>query len=620
MVNGSLFAHFCSVETLTQAWRVVQDNDLADGTEAPGVARFAGAAEANLQRLSDELAEGSWTPGELTLVEIPKDEGVRTLHIPRVEDRIVARALLDVALPFIDPELGPASFAYRPGLGVVDAVQTVVGLRDEGLSWVARTDVDDCFPHVQRDLAQRRFAALVPDGRLGELVARLGDRVYRTRTGSYRIPAGVPQGCPLSPTLANLVLVDIDNALMSAGFSVVRYADDLAILAPTERDAWEAIRVANEAATELGMQLGADKTRVMSFTESFSFLGEDFNARYPPALTRLAEPDQRVLYVARDGGRVSVQQGRVVVHDDTDTELLDVAQTQVSRIVCFGSVGLSSGARTWALANDIDIVLASRNGNYLGTMLSHEDRYRPARLRAQLAVPSEKGLGISRAIIDAKIHKQRVLLQRAARRGNADRVVDAVGQLGELRQMLPDAHSPQELMGVEGAAARFYFPCLGALMPEELRFELRSRRPPSDVANAALSFLYTILLGECVTALHAVGLEPSIGVLHADDDNRPSLALDLMEEFRPMVVDAVVQRLAAHKELTASHGRREGDATLLTRAGRAAVLAGYENRMLQTTSALPDFTGSIRRHLFRQAQRLRTAIMTDQPFTGMSWR
>lgn len=175
-------------------------------------------------------------------------------------------------------------------------------------------------------------------------------------------------------------------------------------------------------------------------------------------------------------------------------------------------------------------------------------------------------------------------------------------------------------MGLEGAAAKFYFPCYGALMPDGMEFQLRSRRPPEDVTNAALSFLYTVLLGECVTAVHAVGLEPSIGVLHADQENRPSLALDLMEEFRPLVVDDVVHTLAAHRALTPAHGRPENHGIWLTSAGREIVLNGYENRMLQNMSALEGFSGTLRRHLHRQAQRLRNAILRGDGWTGLSWR
>ena len=117
------------------------------------------------------------------------------------------------------------------------------------------------------------------------------------------------------------------------------------------------------------------------------------------------------------------------------------------------------------LSNDVDVIFASRKGNYLGTMLSHARRYRPARISARLAAsdgPQASLLG--RAIVVAKITKQQVLLERLNRRPGHERVAES------LIRMVPDANSPMELMGLEGAAAKFYFPCLGQLMPELMRF------------------------------------------------------------------------------------------------------------------------------------------------------
>jgi CRISPR associated protein, Cas1 family len=114
---------------------------------------------------------------------------------------------------------------------------------------------------------------------------------------------------------------------------------------------------------------------------------------------------------------------------------------------------------------------------------------------------------------------------------------------------------------VPGAAARAYFGALGQIMPDGMTFAGRSRRPPEDIINAALSYGYAIILGETVSALCAAGLDPAIGLLHADDDNRPSLALDLMEEFRPLVVDQVVVSAARRAELRPEHGHRERPCT-----------------------------------------------------------
>ena len=230
----------------------------------------------------------------------------------------------------------------------------------------------------------------------------------------------------------------------------------------------------------------------------------------------------------------------------------------------------------------------------------------------------------ARAVVEAKVRKQIVLLQRFARRDNAEGVMAAAGQMDGLLAMLGDCGTRDEAMGIEGAAARQYFAALEQILPEEMRFTGRSRQPPEDIINAALSYGYAIILGETVSALCAAGLDPAIGFLHAEQDRRPSLALDLMEEFRPLIVDQVVIAAARKTELRPEHGHREeaGHGVLLTKAGREILVAAYERRMLQhTRGALPGLSGSLRRHLYRQAERLAALVHDpDASWTGLSWR
>ncbi len=541
---------------LAEAWQVVLANDLADQVPSASVTRFADEAESRLDRLAAELADGSYRARPLTAVVIRAGAKERTLGIPAAADRVVARAVLTAVTDLVDPWLGCASYAYRPGLGVVDAVTALARLRDEGLRWVLRTDVADCFPHLDADLAHRRLAALLPDASLQPTLDQLRHRATVTPDGRVQHPGGIPQGCALSPLLANLVLVGLDEALLAAGFPVVRYADDLTVAAADHADAAEAARVATAYLDGVGMTLNTEKTRITTFEEGFTFLGEDFGPRYPPAASaRVDVPDQKVVYVARQGGRVRVSRGRLVAESKNDEELLSVPVSHVARVVLLGSVGLTAGARAWALESGVTVVLASRTGSYQGSLVSHAERWRPDRLRRQLAfTDSDAALALARGIVEAKVTKQRVLLQRYARRDNHDEVAAAVSGLEALLRMLPDAADRAELMGLEGAAARTYFPAYGALFPAELRFTERSRQPPQDLANAALSFLYTVLLGECVTALHAAGLDPGFGILHAEQKRRPSLALDLMEELRPLIVDQVVVEAARTHRLRPEHG------------------------------------------------------------------
>jgi CRISPR-associated protein Cas1 len=332
-----------------------------------------------------------------------------------------------------------------------------------------------------------------------------------------------------------------------------------------------------------------------------------------------------VVYIGRQGSRCRIENGRLIVDSDTEEELLNIPSGLVERLVVFGAVGVSAGVRSWALATEVDLVFLSRRGSYLGHAWPAASGRRITRLRAQLAAAddSDRRMTFARAIVSAKLRKQLVLLQRLGRRETSDVVTTATGQINQLIGMVGECGDRDTLMGVEGAAAREYFAALGALVPEGLAFEGRSRRPPLDVVNSALSFGYAILLGEVVSAVCAAGLDPAIGMLHTDQDRRPALALDLMEEFRPLVVDQVVISAAHRAELRPEHGRREENqpGVLLTRAGREAILGAYERRMLQhTRGALPDFSGSLRRHLYRQAERAAVHVHGAGPWTGLSWR
>ncbi|VEH69081.1 Group II intron-encoded protein ltrA [Arachnia propionica] len=352
-----------TLPALRCAWERVLKKDAQDGDISDSVERFAEGVQERLEELTEELRAGTFWPSDLTRVVIPKKNGERFLDIPSVRDRIVERAILEHINPAIDPLFGATAFGYRPGLGVADAAQEVVRLREEGYTHVLRTDMHDCFPSLPVALLRRQLEFLIAEPEILVVVDLLLDRCTRFPGKGRGVFPGLPQGSPLSPLLANLALIPLDEALVDAGFPVVRYADDLVIALEEPGDAPEALRTATKVLKELGMELGAEKTAVASFFEGFAFLGEDFGPRYPPAEGegRIREPDKKILYVAKQGSRIQVRKGRVQVIQD-DHELLSVPVSDISRMVCFGSVGVTAGARNWALQNGVDVLLASRGG------------------------------------------------------------------------------------------------------------------------------------------------------------------------------------------------------------------------------------------------------------------
>lgn len=624
--GGALFERLLAYDNLKRALDAVVANDAADGAPTPGVRRLVAEGPNALQRLIDSVRGDTYEPRPPVALDVAKENGgVRRLAIPATTDRVLERALLQVLVADLDPLLGPTSFAFRPGLGVGDAVRAVVRLRDEGFGWVVHTDVHDCFESIARDRLRRLLATVIGNDLVLHLIDLWLERPVRHGDRLEWPDRGVPQGSPLSPLWCNLYLAEMDQKIVSAGHPLVRYADDLLVLARTRKEAQQAMELTTDAAAEIGLTLGDDKTEIIDFATGFCFVGEDFNRRYPPMIPDVIEPpDRKVLYAGVQGAYVSMRAGRVVVNRDTK-ELVSVPSGHVARIVSFGSVTLSPAVVSWALTSDVEVVLCSRRGGLLGT-LSPAGVSAAATRRRQFECSDRHDVAVTigAALEGGKIHNQRVLLQRRLAPETVDDLREPIAQLGSYLTMLSTAASREEVLGIEGIAARTYFGALRALLPRGLDFNGRVTRPPGDVVNAALGYGYAILVGECATALAAAGLDPTIGLLHVDRGSRVSLALDLVEEFRPVVVDSVVVAMARGGELRVEHGRpvQAGKGVLLTDAGRISLVTALERRLLTRVFHLAsDRKVSYRRAIYMQAQSLaRVVAGTEDQYDPMLWR
>jgi CRISPR-associated protein Cas1 len=225
--------------------------------------------------------------------------------------------------------------------------------------------------------------------------------------------------------------------------------------------------------------------------------------------------------------------------------------------------------------------------------------------------------------VSGKVASQRALLLRYLRRSSIPNVFGATEAMLELRRQLARTTTREQTMGVEGAAAAAYFGALAHLVPAWTGFQRRQRRPPKDPFNSALSYSYAILLAEVVAAISTVGLDPAAGLLHGDHETRPSLALDLMEEFRPLVVDAAVLNLFRRNALNEEMFVAEPDGRVsLTGDGRRRLVAGVEERLLTVYSHVPSGKRvSYRRSMLLQAQQLARVVEGRQEvYEPVVWR
>ena len=235
---------------------------------------------------------------------------------------------------------------------------------------------------------------------------------------------------------------------------------------------------------------------------------------------------------------------------------------------------------------------------------------------------------IARQIVAGKIQNARQSLLRSARESTSDderaRLQSAIDALARHLQALAkyplaDSASPlDDVRGLEGIAAQTYFAAFTLMLRQQrdaFTFTTRTRRPPRDRINCLLSFLYALLRNDCVAALTAAGLDPFVGFLHADRPNRPSLALDLMEEFRPWLADRVALTLINRQQIGPGDFReREGGAVELTDAGRRLIVKAWQERKQEELQhPLLEQTWPVGRLAFVQARVLARALRGDLP-------
>jgi CRISPR-associated protein Cas1 len=234
------------------------------------------------------------------------------------------------------------------------------------------------------------------------------------------------------------------------------------------------------------------------------------------------------LYLTEQGAVLRRIGERLVVTKDREV-LEDVPIIHVGQVVVMGNIQLTTPVVALLLQRDIDVVFLSSRGKFRGRLMTTGSKFAQLRHRQLRLMDDEKAvLNVARELVAAKLTNQAHLLERLGARGAAREIVRDV-------QKARRASTLDGLRGHEGAAGARYFAALKRLVPAQWGFTKRIYHPPTDPVNALLSLGYTLLLKDTTAAVQLVGLDPFLGFFHAIDYGRPSLSLDLMEPFRPMV-------------------------------------------------------------------------------------
>jgi CRISPR-associated protein Cas1 len=325
--------------------------------------------------------------------------------------------------------------------------------------------------------------------------------------------------------------------------------------------------------------------------------------------------DALPLYVQQPGARVG-KDGDCLKVMDHDEVLAEARLVEVSHLVLFGHIQVSTQVVQELCKREIPISYLSSGGWFYGltTGLIHKN-VELRRRQYAAALDQRFCLRLASRLVQAKIANCRTILRR-------NHVAAPETVLQDLKRDIvhaAQAGSLEELLGIEGTAGRRYFAEFRGMLkvdgaPPEFDFDGRNRRPPKDPVNALLSLAYAMLTREWTVTLHAVGLDPFLGFYHQPRYGRPALALDLMEEFRPLIADSVVLTAINNGEVHATDFIRRMGTVALTTEGRRRFIETYERRMGQEiTHPVFGYQISYRRVLEVQARLFGRYLLGEIP-------
>lgn len=300
--------------------------------------------------------------------------------------------------------------------------------------------------------------------------------------------------------------------------------------------------------------------------------------------------DRRPLYISSQGAKVRISSERLILIKDNDEQTYPISE--INQLIILGNIQVSTRTIHKLCTKGIPIIYMSTFNKFYGILTNPEVGVKNAiSLQGQIKFISDamSSFSIASSIVLSKIKNQRTIIRRNIKEKNEKNTYREyiLSQMMNCILEITKVNSITELMGIEGRAAALYFDAFSKIISEyktDFHFDTRNRRPPKDPINTMLSFGYSLLLKDLMTSIISEGLNPWIGFMHSQRSGKPALALDLMEEFRPLIVDSIVLWIISHNDLNITdfeYQQNEKGHTecLFTDEGRKKFIQIYEKRL-----------------------------------------
>ena len=591
-----------------------------------------------VQPLAREAEAGTYTPSPPVKVTIRTGAKERELRIPVAADRALQRCVHELLAPALDLFFEESSLAFRAGLGRHRAARRVKQAWQDGYRWAAKADIHDFFNTVDHALLRSRLDAFLNDAPLVDLLMQW------VETAAPHPDRGLPTGAVISPLLANLLLDQFDERVAQEGARLVRYADDFLILFRSSEEAQDLFDAARSTAEELRLTLNDSKSRLLDLSGPFHFLGFRFQHATQWEFRPNGEPmPLQDLGWHDTASREGMRSSRIVLPGELpaplpggDATLIlgpgvqwlgesdgrlrysvwaggepsrTVSLDRVEEILVIGRPTIARETLPLLRRHQTQLTLADTAGTAWGVF--DADVVEPpadlVSLQAAATADPMVRLEISRPLIAAKLWNYAALAEAVPGRSPGD----LAGQLRELSSRALQIGAIDQLLGIEGTAARLWYSSLGSRLPIEFPFERRVAPEAEDPVNALLNLGQVVLHRMAARLLRAAGLVTSLGLLHAPRSGHAALASDLQEPFRHLV-DRVM--LEAVRELNPSDFRRRpgGDFPLhiQPRALRRFLELLHWGLARDCIAEGEEEAAPYRLHLSRMVRRLKRVLLT----------
>ena len=326
---------------------------------------------------------------------------------------------------------------------------------------------------------------------------------------------------------------------------------------------------------------------------------------------------KKTIYIITNG-TVLRRVGRCLLLEKGQSKIFEIPDKEVGRILIYARTEVTAQTIAALLEKEVPLYYVRRSGRLRGKIMPATGIHVSfRRLQYQRFTDPDFGLPLARSIIRTKINNMQKVLEYLLRKQQG--TAEVIRPLREASGQLDTCFSREEIMGVEGAATRHYFKFYGQHFPEPFQFKIRSRRPAQDFTNAILNLGYMILLREIETHLEAHNFDPYCGFLHALQDSRCSLALDLLEEFRQPLIDLFTLKTINLGRLKPEHFQSKEGGIQMTEEGFKKFFRLYEEQLGQSDGENPglrklidDQARLLKQHLQEQSHYINFALDTPE--------